>query len=372
MFELGHRPPLDGLRGCAIVAVLLFHAGLGLPGGFLGVEIFFVISGFMITSVLLEEVRGAGRVSLPMFYARRALRLLPTLIVVLAAVALYAALFPGRPSARGLGRDGVGALFYYANWIFAHTGIAGHLLVHTWSLSVEEQFYLLWPPLLAFLIVRGAGSRVLLTVTLCGIVVSAAERLLWFGHVRPDRLYFGTDTRIDGILIGCALAVIAYAGWLPKSATVTSALRVVAVVGTIGVVVAMLRVERLDAVLYRGGFTAVALASAAVITLVVVAPEGVMARALSTPPLTAIGRMSYGLYLWHLPIFYFVLEADPYAPHALRMTLSIAISLVVATLNHRFVEQPFLALKDRFRPGGGGYFGGMRMPPSRRITSPLR
>ncbi len=346
-FSLGNRPALDGIRGCAIIAVIALHGGLGLPGGFLGVQVFFVLSGFMISSVLLEEVRAVQRISLPRFYARRALRLLPTFFAVLAAVAVYALAFPDRRSVDGLGGEALAATFYVANWVYASAGNLSHLLVHTWSLSVEEQFYLLWPPVLAFLIARGVRSPSILAFTGVGIACSAGMRFLLYTPERVDRLYFGSDARIDAMLIGCALALIAYAGRLPQSRLAINAIRVAGVVSILAIAVSMRIFDRHSAVLYRSGFLLIVLGSAAVIALVIVSETGVIGKALSWRPLAGIGRMSYGLYLWHLPVFYAVAESLPDLARRYRVAISIVASIVIALLNRRFVEAPFLALKDR-------------------------
>ncbi len=348
-FRLGNRPALDGIRGCAIVAVIGLHAGLGLPGGFLGVQVFFVLSGFMISSVLLEEVRNTERISLPRFYMRRVLRLLPTFFVVLAAVVLYAIVFPHRHSVDGLGGEALAATFYVANWVYASAGNLSHLLVHTWSLSVEEQFYLVWPPILALLIARGFKSPHILAFTAVGIVCSAGARFLLYTDTndRVDRLYFGSDTRVDALLIGCALAVIAYAGQLPQSRVAINGIRVAAVVSILGIAVSMRELDRHSGMLYRSGFFLIALGSAAVISLVLVSEAGIIGRLLSWRPLAGIGRMSYGLYLWHLPIFYMVAESAPDLARRYRVGISIVASVAVAALNRRFVEAPFLAMKDR-------------------------
>src|ERR671913_1335333 len=221
--RLSYSPGLDGLRALAVMAVLLYHADLGwIPGGFLGVEVFFVISGYLITALLLAEWRTEGSVDVKAFWMRRARRLLPALYVLLVATLAYAVVFlPGEVA--GLRADVLAALGYVTNWYL----VLGHesyfeaigrpsLLKHLWSLAVEEQFYLLWPLVVAFPLSVGARrwrQRRVLIVALTGAAASAVlMAALYRPEVDPSRLYFGTDTRATGLLVGAALA-FAWAPW---------------------------------------------------------------------------------------------------------------------------------------------------------------
>jgi peptidoglycan/LPS O-acetylase OafA/YrhL len=220
--RLPYLPGLDGLRALAVIAVLLYHAELPwIPGGFLGVEIFFVISGYLITTLLLAEWRQRGRIDVKAFWLRRARRLLPALYLLLVVTLAYAVVFlPGEVA--GLRADAIAAFGYVTNWYL----VLGHesyfeaigrpsLLKHLWSLAVEEQFYLLWPPLLALGLSVGAArwrERRVLLVTLALAVASALlMALLYRPEVDPSRIYFGSDTRAAGLLIGAALAF----AWTP-------------------------------------------------------------------------------------------------------------------------------------------------------------
>ncbi|MGH3108103.1 MAG: acyltransferase family protein, partial [Rubrobacter sp.] len=217
-----YRPGLDGLRAFAVIAVLLYHADLAwIPGGFLGVEVFFVISGYLITALLLAEWRLRGRIDLKTFWLRRARRLLPALYVLLVATLTFAVVFlPGEIA--GLRGDVLAALGYVTNWylIFGQESYfeavgRPSLLQHLWSLAVEEQFYLIWPPILALGLCIGATRlrrRRVLTVVIFGAVASAmAMALLYVPGVDPSRIYYGTDTRATGLLCGAALAFL----WSP-------------------------------------------------------------------------------------------------------------------------------------------------------------
>ena len=224
--ELAHWGGLDGLRGIAVAAVLLYHGGVTwAKGGFLGVEVFFVLSGFLITSLLLAEWGRSAAISLGAFWARRARRLLPALFCLVAVIGLYYAAAGSSKAIPGLKGDGLSALIYYSNWhqiaagssYFATTGPVSPL-EHTWSLAIEEQFYLVWPILLGGVlwlasrgVARPGGRRplvVLLGVTVAGVVASAIDTALLFdGGRNLDRVYYGTDTRAASLLIGASLAI---------------------------------------------------------------------------------------------------------------------------------------------------------------------
>src|SRR5215204_5684674 len=216
-------PGLDGLRALAVVAVLLYHADVAwAPGGFLGVDVFFVISGYLITSLLLAEWAARGRVDLKAFWLGRARRLLPALFVVVGATLAFAVVFlPGEVA--GLRGDALASFGYVTNWylIFEHESYfeavgRPSLLRHLWSLAVEEQFYLLWPPVVAVGMSVGARrwrTRRVLVVALGGAAISVAlMAILFVPGVDPSRLYYGTDTRATGLLVGAALA-FAWAPW---------------------------------------------------------------------------------------------------------------------------------------------------------------
>ncbi len=215
----GRQPALDGLRAVAVIAVLLFHGGVaGARGGFLGVDVFFVLSGYLITMLLLREQQATGRIALGAFWARRARRLLPALFFVLAAVAVYAA-FLVEPQARlSLRLDGLATLGYVGNWrqlgaeggYFAQ-GATPSPLRHTWSLSIEEQFYLVWPLVVVALLrgrrlTRSRVRRVLVVAAVAALASAVLMSVLLGGDV--SRVYYGTDTRAQSVLVGCALAAL--------------------------------------------------------------------------------------------------------------------------------------------------------------------
>ena len=306
-------PALDGLRALAVMAVIVYHADAAwLPGGYLGVEVFFAISGYLITALLITEFDRTDRIDFVDFWKRRAKRLLPALGVLLIGVALLA-MFTARDALGSLWGQSVAASTYVMNWSLIATEQSYFesfgrppLLQHLWSLAIEEQFYLLMPTL--FLAGRRLlGRRITLGVVLAGIVASVA--LMWTGFdptVDPSRLYYGTDTRAAGILVGVAMAMV----WRPWVAggPLTERLRASAwpdIAGVVGLLVIGHQLWTLgayDARLYRGGFLLIAIATVAVVAAVA-NPGSLVAVPLSAKPLRWIGQRSYGLYLWHWPVF---------------------------------------------------------------------
>jgi peptidoglycan/LPS O-acetylase OafA/YrhL len=371
--RLSYSPGLDGLRALAVTAVLLYHAGLKwMPGGFLGVEVFFVISGYLITALLLAEWRREGTISLKGFWLRRARRLLPALYVLLVATLAFAVVFlPGEVA--GLRGDVLAAMGYVTNWYL----ILGHqsyfesvgrpsLLQHLWSLAVEEQFYLIWPVVLAVGLGVGATHmrrRRVLTVALLGAAASAvAMALLYQPGVDPSRIYYGTDTRATGLLCGAALAFLWSPGdrYRPGEArpdrlrlsdrgrfrrrwgwTAPLLLDVVGLcaLGALGWF--CLHFGEFQPFLYRGGFVLVALATVAAIMAVVHPYTRIGSRFLGSAPLRWLGVRSYGIYLWHWPVFMVTRpELDvPFGGLPL-LALRLAVTVVLADLSYRFVETP--------------------------------
>jgi peptidoglycan/LPS O-acetylase OafA/YrhL len=336
-----YQPALDGIRALAVTAVVLFHAGVpGVGGGFLGVDAFFVLSGFLITSLLLDERRARGRIDLRRFWLRRARRLLPALLLVLLATVIAGRLLLDGDALRLLRTDALAALGYVANWrmIFRGTGYvaataAPSPLQHTWSLGIEEQFYLLWPLIVAAVLAVRRGRTVL--IVLCGAGAVASE-LTCAWSFRPEdisRAYYGTDTRAQALLIGAALAAVG----------LSTARKWVSVAGIagLGALVWLWHTASDQAPgLYRGGLTAAALATAMIIFAVVRRPGSVLARTLAGKPLVALGRISYGVYLWHWPIFTFLNADDTGLSRWPLLAARLVATLAAATLSYHLVEQP--------------------------------
>jgi len=373
---LPYRPALDGIRGVAVLLVLLHHARVpGFDGGFLGVDVFFVLSGFLITTLLLVEGsdEGAGRIDLAAFWGRRVRRLLPALLLVVLAVAAYAAWLAPETTRARLGADGAATLGYVANWWYLSSGtdyFAGYAdpspLLHTWSLAVEEQYYLLWPLMVAAALAVGRRWRRRLGpgssapslagggLLAAGIVVSAA--LTWWTTggpagsegVDPSRAYYGTDTRAQELLAGALLAWAALrAGWWRERtatgpASASSGLRrtAAAAVGAAVLAGAVVAVRDPAGWLHAGGYLLVSAASVALIGAAAHPDGGAVARLLSRSVLVRLGVISYGVYLWHWPV-YVVLTPDRTGLQGVALAVTrISVSVAVAAASYRWVERP--------------------------------
>jgi peptidoglycan/LPS O-acetylase OafA/YrhL len=349
--RLGYIPALDGLRAVAVMAVLFYHGNVRwMPGGFLGVDVFFVISGYLITSLLLSDWREHHRIRFGNFYLRRARRLLPALFVMLGVVSLYSILFlPDTVSA--LRGEVVAAVFYVENWWLIFRNVSyfvqaqPSLLRHVWSLAVEEQFYLLWPLILSFLLARfGRRRDQLLYVVLAGALASTVlMAILYQPFTDPSRVYFGTDTRASTMLIGAALAIV-WSPWRLTRDTGRNApivLDGMAVVGLLGVLWFFLNAGEIDAWMYRGGFLVVALFSALLIAATVHPAARLTPAVFGTRPFLWVGIRSYGIYLWHWPIF---MVTRPHVDVPLTgiplLVLRIALTFGAAWLSYRYVEEP--------------------------------
>ena len=349
-FKLTYRPALDGLRGLAIIGVFAHHAQVPfLAGGFIGVDVFFVLSGFLITALLLQEAEETRRISLRSFYVRRALRLLPALAVLLGALVLV-------PRAFGMTRTDAALVstvsaLYASNWVRAFDVLDLEVLSHTWSLSIEEQFYLLWPPVVAVAVALGLRRRWLMLVAVAGIAeATIARSVLWTTDESWRRLYNGLDTRIDTLLIG-ALGALVLAS-LPSLGVLRGrGFRAIALAAALVLGVAM-HVGRIDAhAMYFGIGTLVSLC-AALVVIATVAAEGGIASLLEFGPLVWIGRISYGLYLWHYPVVVGLFDSHRLArlgvDPAWWIPMQIGASLAIATASFYLLERPILRLKQRF------------------------
>lgn len=341
--RLGYRPALDGIRALAVLAVLAYHIGTRLKGGFIGVDIFFVLSGFLITTLLLQEWSAGQRVDLPDFYRRRARRLLPALFLTIIVVGLIYAIEPSLNHGLNFAAAAAAVVFYIGNWVIAfHKLEALGLLDHTWSLAIEEQFYILWPPLLLICLRWRLRPRSLAAFALALCCASAALRAsLWLADV-GSRVYFRTDTRADGLLLGCALAAIyaseAERNWLRRALGRAA----VPVVAGVALVAFALKFGPTDRFVFLGGLTVVTLSSVAIIGHVVLAQHSWVTKALGLRALAWIGARSYGVYLFHIPIFRVcgrVLEGQP--PRVV-VPLEVGATIVAAAVSYRWVESYFL------------------------------
>jgi peptidoglycan/LPS O-acetylase OafA/YrhL len=363
---LGYMPGLDGIRALSVLAILLFHAQVtGFDGGFFGVEIFFVLSGYLIASLLLAERERTGTVSLGRFWMRRARRLLPALSTLLLAVLVLGPIL-ARDAYKETRADMPAALLFVSNWWqIAHNQSyfmaveRPPLLLHLWSLAVEEQFYIALPPLLVYATCFGGRlprRRIAVMAALLAIASACWMAKLFDPSVDPSAVYLRTDTRLSGLLLGVALAAIRPArASLDAHDKARLSLDALGLAGLAVVLWALLRWRDTDPFVYRFGFLAVDIAAIAMIASAV-GPSRV-GRLLGVLPLRWIGRRSYGLYLWHWPVMAVTRpEFDvPWTGWQL-VLLRLAITLALAELSYRFVELPVQggALSSLLRSLRGG------------------
>jgi peptidoglycan/LPS O-acetylase OafA/YrhL len=354
----GHQPALDGVRAVAVVVVLLFHGGVSwMSGGYLGVSVFFTLSGFLITRLLLAEHDRHGSVSLSRFFTRRARRLLPASMLCLFAV-IVAARFGAFPGATDLRRDVLGALFQVANWVSlasegsyadildASAGVASPV-EHYWSLAIEEQFYWLWP--LAFVGISAVATRhprlrsstVTRRSAVLGFTVAAclaAPLIAWLWG--PDAAYWATPARAAEILIGASLAAV-LAERSRRGAALPAGTAALAPLGLAVVLVCCVVFPVTGGPAYSGALPLFALASAALLLGLQV--PGPTTRLLSTAPLVGLGRISYGVYLYHWPLFVALDERRTGLDGPALLAVRLATTAVVAMASYHLVEQPLRA-----------------------------
>lgn len=339
-----HYAGLDGLRGAAVLGVMLFHSGL-IRGGYLGVDVFFTLSGFLITSLLLEEHAATGAISMRRFYFRRALRLLPALFAFLGVWGGYLLATVAPAFWPLVGTYIALVAFYVANW----GGISGFplgIFGHTWSLAIEEQFYILWP-LVTVLLVRCVRQR----ARIGSILLAAASlTLVWrvslaLSGAPERRIYWATDAHADGLLIGAALAFFVVAGCFTRFPRALAAAGPLAAVGLAGLLVAAPLTPY-----YAYGISALGALATAVIILDALTGGSRLTRLLETSWLARVGQISYGLYLWHFPVFVQFGTLKQPGDHAayVRILLAWGVSFGAAALSYLVIERRALAFKDRF------------------------
>jgi len=346
-FQFGYTPSLDGLRALAVLAVMAYHRYANFfGGGQVGVDVFFVLSGFLITGLLLREWTFTSRIDLRRFYYRRALRLLPALLAVLSVSEGFALLHLHSNYFPVFQKSILAALFYSANWMRVVDKSSMGALSHTWSLSVEEQFYFLWPPTLLLLLARFRRARIFPFVVLAILFICFHRSNLWSGENSWHRIYNGTDTRLDELLTGCAAALALSLGWLRKRATLRI-MRPLAPMSALflGILVFQPISHRL---MCSVGWVLIEGAAAIVICWLVTCPHGLSHRILENRVLVWVGKISYGLYLWHFPIFS-KLEGTK-LPDGVKTCVMFTVAFGVSALSYYFLEMPFLRLKSRMAP----------------------
>jgi len=353
--EMGYLPGLDGVRALAVIGVLFYHADLvWMKGGFLGVDVFFVLSGFLITSLILEEFDRSGKIDFAKFYLGRARRLLPAVLLMLAVVAVAAAIFY-RDVASQVKADSIASLFYVNNWWYIFSSqsyfeFIGRppMLKHLWSLSVEEQFYFIWPAV-AYLLVKRWARRGVRLVALAVAIASTAWMIAlsimngFPDFADPSRAYFGTDSHCMGLLIGAAVATAWRPGRLRKDVAPSAKWIITGtgVAALLGVLYFFFFVGEYTTWLYRsGGFLVLSVIVAALIAMAT-HPASPLGPWLGTQPLRYIGQRSYGLYLWHWPIFMVTRpNLDVPIDGPLLFAFRLALTFGIAELSFRFFEMP--------------------------------
>ncbi len=361
-----HLPALDGLRAVAVCAVMAYHLGFGWAGGgYLGVDLFFVLSGFLITSLLIEERSATGMISLRRFWSRRAHRLFPALLIMLGAVALYANLGGPGVNLQTLRGDIVATLLYFANWHFIASNnsyftqfLAPSPLEHTWSLAIEEQFYVAWPPLV--LLFAKVGGRNWRRIAIAGTAALALASALDMAILARDpnavtRVYFGTDTRVFELMVGAMLAFWTEGPYrLPRVTPQT--LHRAGIVGACALLAGLALLGGPPHWMFEGGFLVIAILAGIVIASVTQANPGPLGALLSLRPIRWVGTISYGLYLWHWPVFVLVTANSRGIPGWAVTVTRVTFTFVLATVSFYVVEKPirqrgFQGLRDTVAVG---------------------
>ena len=393
---------LDGIRAFSVLAIIAFHTGLNsVPGGFYGVDSFFVLSGFLITSLLVKEWAGSGTIRLRRFWAGRARRLLPALFLLVAVIGIVLIVVPSLLATPHILGDALSAIFYVSNWYSIHAGASYFSLttqpsplLHTWSLAIEEQFYLVWPLVVLGVLKLGTSSRrrerrpvgrwgrqrarrraqrrsipvlgggrlvlagptppradpawvrrrrlhLLFGVACLGSLVSALLMVLEAPNGYTSRAYYGTDTRAQALLVGAALA-IGLTLWRERTSRpwFTRAASVLALAGVAGTAVLWATTSETSTFAFSGGFMLASLAAGGVVLGCAVAPRSVVVRLLELPPLPQLGRISYGIYLWYWPVVLVMsgqrLHWGPYPLFVAR----VAVTSAIAAVSYELLEMP--------------------------------
>ena len=355
-----HIPALDGVRAIAVLFVVIYHAVLVVPalkpfvnGGFLGVDIFFVLSGFLITSILLKEFDATQDISFKNFYMRRFLRLMPAYWLQLVLLFLFAyQAFPKSEADKLYGNHNfVYAFLYLTNWERALDGseVTG-LLSHTWSLAIEEQFYLFWAGFLFLMLRRLKRNSIIMTTA--GIIVFTVvfRAFRWQGRESVDFLYNAFDSRMDALLVGCLISQLISWKMLP---TTFLASRWLDLCGLVSLWIAIAIVFNLSdsyfsPFLYQGGFTVFALAIGVIVVWLVNRSENLARRFLELRPMRWVGKTSYGLYLWHSITISYVFYSFPDWHASVKLAMAFTLALTLTAISYYFLELPFLQLKKRF------------------------
>ncbi len=354
--DFKHMPALDGVRGIAILVVMIYHLELLMPelhpfvkGGFLGVDVFFVLSGFLITSILLSEYEKTSTISLKKFYIRRCLRLIPAFWLFLICLYLFGSFLLPEFQA-GLvygGYDFIYAITYTMNWFSASNHGFDSNLNHAWSLSIEEQFYIIWSVVLFKVFSEKRKHKQILFLTLGFVAVLCISRALR-GLLGTDMrtLYYSTDTRIDSLLIGCAASMIFIWKMVPVRELKSFWFKTLCVVSVIGSLIILFGMSHEDLELYVIGLPIFNLSVAVMLYWLVSRQETLVHKILKTRILRWIGNISYGLYLWHYLMYEYAKKE--FATSGSQILVGMTLAFAIAATSYYLVEKPFLRLKSRF------------------------
>jgi peptidoglycan/LPS O-acetylase OafA/YrhL len=350
-----HIPALDGLRGIAVLVVMIYHLIALAPalqafvlGGFLGVDIFFVLSGFLITSILIKEYEERGQINLKKFYLRRLFRLVPAFWTFLICLYFFGNYILPVELAKTIYSDNnlFFAFSYLMNWHGAFGGLTG-ILTHTWSLAIEEQFYIIWSLVLFAFFARKMTRGQIFIWTAISISVLIVWRYFRLSTgVSTLVLYYSTDTRIDALLIGCAAAMIYSWQLLPKKFYASRQFNLLALISLVIAFFMLLGVSKSDSFLYGGVLSIFAIAVAIIILWILNRKNSLPEKLLEIKPLRWFGQISYGLYLWHYPFYEF--GKKMFDSLALQIIVGVGLAIIVSTVSFYFIEKPFLKLKNKF------------------------
>jgi len=354
-FRLGDRPPLTGIRALGIAAVLVYHSNYKtLPGAWSQLQMFFVLSGFLITSMLAGEGRRNGRISLKGFYSRRAVRLLPPLLLTITLMAIYASFVFVADASHRIWGDSAAALFYYADYrqALGYQPFFG-FLAQTWSLSVEEQFYIIWSVLMVVAVAMGR-RRLAYAFAVVGIALSAGDRLYLTLHTHPftdatfARNYYAFDSRADALMLGCLLGLLAsdgrLSGW-PRWAMRTLTAAAVAAAGVAVWILFYAPLWHESLLVWQ--LPAASVIYGIIIVYFVVCPMGVGSRVIGIGVLVFVGELSYSLYVLHFPVYLAIQPSGTHWSYWPTELLRLAIIFAIAIASWFLIERPLTRWRKR-------------------------
>ncbi len=349
-FKSGYIRELDGLRGVAIIWVMLYHAGVPFfRGGFIGVDIFFVLSGFLISLLLIQEFDRSNSINFKSFYMRRILRLGPALGVMVIVFCLASFAFLGEEKANSNYIDALISLAYLSNWARAFSIHPPDFLGHTWSLSIEEQFYIIWPILLLTTLRVLRNRLYVAAVAVAVALISWMTRIcLYINGASPERLYNGLDTRADELMVGCALGIVVFSDLLSEKTReiLRKYLKISAPLSMVCLLVLATTANWRVPMMYHFGFFFIELLTTILILDILISPRSIVQSFLSMRWLVWTGTISYGLYLWHYPV-YRTLSALGFRGLS-GVVIGLIATFFIAALSRYALEKPILKLKKRF------------------------